>query len=851
MKPWQRQLLTHGGIVLGFLVLMIGYFNPIVFDGKVIQQGDIIHFQGMAKETQDFRKETGEEALWVSTLFSGMPAFQTSVHFPNNLFGYIDQFFTFGLPRPVNYLFLTFIGFYFLLLTLRVNPYLSGLGALAFALSSYFFIIQSAGHTSKANAIAYMAPVLAGILMTYRGKILLGSALTAFFLALEIHANHYQMTYYLAMAILLLGIFFGIDAIRNNTLPHFAKASGMLLLAAVLGVAPNAGRLLTTAEYAAETMRGSSELQEARGEGEAKNGLNKDYALRWSYGVAETFTFLIPNFHGGASYGDVGQHETYDLLRQQVNAGQAKNIVKNWVTYWGDQPNTAGPVYVGAIVCFLFVLGLMWVPGRLKWWLLAITLMSVMLAWGSNFLLLTDLFFEYFPAYNKFRAPSMFLVIAELSMPLLGILALHQLFKEKEGKASAQRMKQLYIAAGATGGLALLLAALGPSLFDFTRPADTQTLSSMLGLEPNSPQFNAFLDATIADRATIFRNDALRSALFIALAAGLLWLYVKDRLGQSLLIGGLAALVIIDMLPVNRRYLNENNFVSEGQYQRNFAPTPADKAILQDTDPNYRVFNITAGNPYSDAATSYFHKSIGGYHAAKLRRYDDLITNHIEPERSEFIGILRAQLQPSDSAFRARMQDLQVLNMLNTRYLIYNQEAPPLRNPAAMGNAWFVEEVQMVDNADEEITALDAFDPAQTAIVDQRFADRLEGFRAGADPSASIRLIDWQPNHLTYESTTSRDMLAVFSEVYYNDGKGWNAYVDGQKVEHLRANYILRAMVVPAGSHTIEFKFEPASYYQGETISLIASILLLLAVGAALYLEFRPGKSTASPQKEA
>ncbi|RMG17076.1 MAG: hypothetical protein D6730_24400 [Bacteroidetes bacterium] len=777
LKPWQRQLIVHGSILLGFLVVLLLYFRPIAFEGKVIDQHDIKSFQGMSKETRDFRDATGEEALWVSTMFSGMPAYQTSIRFPNNLFYYIDRVLSLGLPRPVNYLFLTFAGFYFLLLTLRVNPWVSGIGALAFALSSYFFIIQSAGHTSKANAIAYMAPVLAGILLTYRGKILLGSALTAFFLALEIHANHFQMTYYLAMAILLLGIFFGVDAIRSGTFPTFAKASGALLLAALLGIAPNAGRIWTTAQYAAETMRGSSELQEARQEGEAKSGLNKDYALSWSYGKWETLTLLIPNFHGGATVGDVGQNAVYEALRQQgVGAAQAKSVVKNWYTYWGTQGPTSGPVYVGAIVCFLFILGLLIVPGKLKWWLLGATVMSITLAWGSNFMLLTDLFFKYFPAYNKFRAPSQMLVIAEVAMPLLGALALHRLVSQREQLNWEELRRKLLIALGATGGLALFFALLGPMIFDFSRPSDAVYIARMFGVEPGSPQIQPFLDATISDRIRMFRADALRSALFIFLSAGLLWLYARKQIQAPLLIGGLAVLILLDMVPVNLRYLNNSNFVSKNRYQASYAtPTEADKIILQDQDPNFRVLDFTRGDPFQEAMTSYFHKHIGGYHAAKLRRYQDLIDHHLQPETQKFANLMRAQ--PSDSAFESMMQQLKVINMLNTRYFIVSQEGPPLRNPAALGNAWFVEEVKMVNNADEEIRAMEDFDPRRTAIVDQRFADRLEGFTPGPDSMASIRLVEFKPNHLTYESNTGRDMLAVFSEVYYDDGKGWKVYV--------------------------------------------------------------------------
>lgn len=822
-KPalWQT-ILTYLAWPLAFLLILSFTYPGVMFNGKVINQHDISSYKGMAKETVDFREKTGKEALWVSTLFSGMPAYQTSVRFEGNLFRTIDQIFTFGLPRPVNYFFLTFLGFYFLLLTLGINPWLSGIGALAYALSSYFLIIHVPGHTSKAGAIAYMAPVVAGILMTYRGKLLLGAAITGFFLALEIKANHYQITYYLAITVGILVITYAVQAVREKTLPDFVKSSLALLIVAILAVGPNLGKLWSTYEYQDVTMRGKAELSGAT---ETGSGLNKEYALRWSYGISETITLLIPNFYGGSSTTPVdNKSELGKTLRRQFQ--QQVNVVP---AYWGDQPGTSGPVYVGAIVCFLFILGLFLIKGPMKWWIIAATALTVMLSWGKNFLPLTDVFFNYFPLYNKFRAVSMLLVIAEFTMPLLGFFALHKIISDREKLDMDKVKRALLIAGGITGGLSLLMALIGPSLLSFEGPAD--------GSYPAQ-----FMDIIVDYRVEIFRNDAFRSFMLVGLSLGLIWFHLTGKVKENVLYGGLAVLVLFDMLQVGTRFLNDDNrslFVSKRNYDNQFVPTPADQAVLNDKDPNYRVFNF-AGSPFENAIPSYHHKSIGGYHAAKLRRYSDMINRHFMPEVQAFANALQSTSNITDSILQANLAKMTAFNMLNTRYLITNPNGAPIRNRQALGNAWFVSQIQEVNNADEEIAALGgSFNPSQTAIIDKRFVPVLNGFTASADPTARIRQTDTEsnPRHLTYEATTSKDMLAVFSEIYYE--KGWNAYIDGEKVDHVRVDYILRGLVIPSGTHKVEFIFEPRSYSVSRAIAWISSLILILGLGGVLFLEWK------------
>ena len=801
------------GVIL-FLFITMLYFSPL-FQGKKLQQGDITHHKGMSKEILDHREKTGEEALWTNSMFGGMPAYQISVKYKANLISYVDKIFRLGLPNPAGYVFLYFLGFFVLLLILGVDPWISIAGAIAFALSSYFFIILEAGHNSKAHAIAYMAPVLASIILSFRGKVLLGGILTALFLALELNAGHPQISYYLMLIVLVLGAFELVDSIKTKTFLRFLKIFAVLVVAVILAILTHVTSLWATYEYGKYTIRGKSELSIDK---ENKtSGLDKDYATDWSYGIAETFSLMIPNVKGGETE-SLGNNEA---AMKNVDR-QLRQAVAGSNQYWGDQPFTSGPVYVGAIVCFLFILGLFIVEGRLKWILLTATILSVFLAWGKNFMPLTDLFLDYFPGYNKFRAVSMTMIIAELCMPILAILAVNKIFKNP--KIIKEKQKQFFIAFGLTGGLALIFY-LFPSIFNFLSNNEVIQFNeySKQGIDQN--QLNMFIAELENARIAIFKADAIRSFLFILVAAVVIWLYSSKIIGKQILIPIIIILFIIDLTPVSYRYLNKNDFQRKTKVENPFSPTKADNEILKDKSLDYRVLNLSV-NTFNNSSTSYFHKSIGGYHGAKLRRYQELISFDIMPEIQQIKTTFSEKLDYL--SVTATLSRSTALNMLNTKYIILNPSAAPIVNNFALGNVWFVENYKIVENADAEIAEISKFDPSKTAIIDKRFEDELKGFKIANDSLSGIILTDYKPNQLTYKSEANKDRLAVFSEIYYD--KGWNAYIDGKLSLHFRADYVLRAMIVPAGKHLIEFKFEPRVYAIGEVISFISSLILLMII---------------------
>jgi hypothetical protein len=797
--------------ILLFIALGLIYFSPVL-EGKKLKQGDIVNHKGMAKEIVDFRDKTGEEPLWTNSAFSGMPAYMISVKYRGNFLDTIDDILKLGLPHPVQLVFLYFLGFFILLLILRVNPWLAVLGSIGFAFSSYFFIILEAGHNTKAHAIGYMAPVLGGIILAYRGKYFWGAALTALFLGLELAANHLQITYYLMLVVIIFAIAQFIESYKKKELPHFFKASAVLAIAALLAVGANVSRLWAAMEYGKYTIRGKTELTTEKDN--RTSGLDIDYATQWSYGVAETFTLLIPDFKGGASGKAPSENsETFDELSRVIPPAQARQYLPAFSMYWGEQPFTSGPVYAGAIMVFLFVLGLIVVKGKLKWWLLAATLLGIMLAWGKNFMPLTEFFLHYMPGYNKFRAVSMTLVIADLTIPILGMLALKEITRKDINKKDT--VKSLAMATGITGGIILGLIAFAGGMFNFSNPQDMRLVQA------GFPQ--SLLDALEADRLSLLRAEGFRSLIFILLAAALIWALVMGKLKKEFVFIGLILLVTIDMWTVNKRYLNNENFERARAVDNPFTPNSIDQQILADKDPNFRVYNRTIGDPFADSRTSFFHKSVGGYHGAKLRRYQELYEHHLA------------------------MGNPDVINMLNVKYLIVpgaNNQPRMQPNPGALGNAWTVKDYRLVENADEEIQALDNFNAATEAIIDKRFADQLEGFEISPDPAASIKLTSYQPNELKYNFKSGQDELVVFSEIYYD--KGWNVYVDGEKMPYFRTNYVLRGMIVPAGEHEIVWKFEPAVYYTGGTISAIASIIIILiffaALGTELKAQFAPSR---------
>jgi hypothetical protein len=773
-----------------------------MLEGKQIRQGDIIQFQGMSKEIKDFRQAEHEEALWTNVMFGGMPAYLISVRYPSNLLRHIDRIISLNLNIPAKHLFLTMLGFYLLLVVgFRVDPYLSIAGAIAFGFSSYFFIIAVAGHNSKAHAIAYMAPVMLGIILSYRGKYLWGGVLTGLFLGLQIAAGHPQITYYTLLMVLVFGVVWLIEIIREKSYAGFLKSLGVLIVAVFLAVGANITNLWLTYEYGKVSIRGQSELTS-----ELENrttGLDKDYILNdYSYGIDETFNLLIPNFKGGASTGFDLNSETYQEFRRN-NIPNARQMVEGLpLAYWGNQRGTSGPVYIGAVVIFLFVLGLFQLKGRQKWWLVAVVILSIVLAWGKNFRPVSEFFINYIPGYNKFRTVSMILVLAEFAMPLLAILTVAKLFQEEVIRKTW--LRSLKWAVYIVGGICLFFALFPGLLFNFSAPIDEQLITAGWPSQ--------FIDAIHEDRERLLRMDAFRSLVMVLLAAGLLVGFLYGKIKKYYLIIGLAFLFLIDMWPVNKRYISNDDFTTRREVRQPFQPTAADATILQDPDPHYRVFNLTQ-DPFNEARTSYFHKSIGGYHGAKLRRYQELIEHHIG------------------------QNNMNVLNMLNTKYFIVpgdDNRPQAQRNPGALGNAWFVSKARWVANADEEMEALNDFNPSEEAIIDRRFESMVNGFAATVDTAAYIALVDYKPNELLYESRSDQSHLAVFSEIYYD--KGWRAYLDGEPVPHFRVNYVLRSMVIPPGQHEIRFEFHPRAYFTGEKISLISSLLLIiLFVGMVVY----------------
>ena len=793
-----------------FLLMSIVYVHPIL-DGRQLLQPDIVKFLGMSNEIADFREHTGEEALWTNSMFGGMPAFQISTLWKYNISDFFHNLFTLWLPHPADMIFLYFAGFFLFLVLLGLNPWLAFAGAVAFAFSSYHFIIIQAGHNSKAVAIAYMAPVLGSVIYAFRGKMLLGGILFALFMGLKIFANHYQITYYLGLIVLFYGIFEFAQHIKNGKALHFFKVIAVLVAGLIIALGLNFGKLWGTYTYAQETMRGGSEL--TIGEREATEGLSLDYITHWSYGKAETLTLLIPNTKGGATGNIAANPAALEVVDPQF-----REFVGQQNHYWGDQPFTSGPVYAGAVVMFLFVFALFFIKGPLKWGLLLAAILAVMLSWGRNFMPLTSFFVEFVPGYSSFRAVSMILVVVELIIPALAFLGMHQYLQNP--RPISYRSKSFLTALGLTAGVGLLFYFVPRLLFNFISNIEADFFATQLELNPGAAtQINQFLYNLEAARISIFRADALRSALFALATGGLLLLFASKKIPLNAFIGILVVLLLLDMWPISRRYLNDTHFEKARLVEQPFQPTRADLQIMQDTDLHFRVFNLTV-NAFNESSTSYFHSSIGGYHGAKLQRYQDLIDFHL------------VNRSPN------------VLNMLNTKYLIVpgedNQPVAQL-NPDALGNAWLVADYRIVANADEEIQALTDFNPSSTALIDRRFAGYVEERTFSPDTLASISLMEYSPNRLRYQYQTSTQQIAVFSEVFYPNG--WYVTLNGEPIEQFRVNYILRAIVLPAGSGEIVFEFRPAAYFTGRKVSFTFSALLLLLMIGYGYNEIRKKKT--------
>ncbi len=804
MRGISKAFFTHFFTITFFVVVALAYFHPVL-QGKVILQSDIIQYTGMAKEQNDFRQAYDKEPYWTNSAFGGMPTYQLGANYPHNYVKKLDRVLRF-LPRPADYLFLYFLGFYILLCCMKVDYRLAVLGALAFGFSTYLIIILGVGHNAKAHAIAYLPMILGGILLSFRGKYFWGFVLTALGMALEINANHYQMTYYFMLLVLVLGLVMLIDAIRARTFPSFLKSVGTLLLAVILGIAVNATALLATKEYADWSTRGVSELT-VNPDGspkEAAKGLSRDYITEYSYGIAESLNLFVPRLFGGSNSEDLGtKSKAYAFLTEQgVPRSQALEFASGLPLYWGTQPIVAGPAYVGAILVFLFVFSLFLVKGRTRWWLLGGVFLSLILSWGKNFGLLTDFMIDYFPLYNKFRAVSSIQVILELCVPILGIMGLSALMDSS--RSEADKLKALKFSFFVTAGLGAVIFLI-KGMFDFN------------GLNDALYQ-RYFGDEVLAmikrDREAVYINDTLRSLLYVILAATVLWFYLKGKLKKNMFLIFLGLLICFDLVGVGLRYVDADDFVSRRTMNQPFQPTTADRQIQADTTV-YRVYDT--GEGLNGARTSYFHKSIGGYHAAKPAVMQDLFDYHI---------------------YR---NNRQVLNMLNVKYVIQqNEEGQRVAslNPEAYGNAWFVELLMPVESADKELLTLDSLDLRKEAVFNRSDFPLINQFRFEVDSTSQARLTEYQPNRLRYVTRNDHDGVLVFSELYYPNG--WVAYLDGERTPYFRVNYGLRAIKVPAGRHRIVFAFEPEVISQGGMISLSASALLgLVILGGGVFALFK------------
>jgi len=818
-KAW----LPHIVAIALFIIIPILYFLPAL-EGKVLFQSDIANFLGVVKEITDFRAKFHSEPLWTNSQFGGMPAYQISVSYPANLIQYLFNILIGALPFPAGIIFTMCLGFYILMNVLKANPWVSIIGSFAYAFASFFFVVLAAGHNSQANAIAFMAPTLAGIILAFNGKRLLGGVLAAISLALELYSSHLQMTYYLAIMIFIYVLIQAIVSFKQKQIPAFFKTITVLGVAAVLAVSVNITSLWLTYQYTKYSTRGKSDL--TTNNQNKSGGLTIDYATAWSYGVPETMTLIMPNFEGGAS-------EPIGAKAAEGVDPQYKQAVAEYGQYWGNQQFTSGPIYAGAIVCFFALIGFFVIKGPLKWFLFSATLLAIMLSWGKNFMWFTELFFYHVPGYNKFRSVYWTLMIAEITLPVLATLAIDYMIKHKsffEDKISLRFFSNPV--AGKKIFFASLILTAGISLLCFVMPGAFSSFHKdneveMVGREikqsnpgASDQQIAMYLNDLMPfverARKSVFTADAMRSTIFILLAAGLMWVYYKKLAEARIIIGVLLFFILMDMYNVDKRYLNDKNFTTKKEAKEPYQPSQADMEIMQDQSPDYRVYNTTASIT-GDGATSYFHKSLGGYSGVKMKRYDELLT----------------QIEEGNMA---------VIDMLNTKYFIIagkDRQPHAQRNPDALGNAWFVRNYKLVPNADSEFASLTHFNPKETAIVNQEYSSYLPA-HSTPDTTAFIRMDSYEPNDLVYATQSHTDQLAVFSEMYYKDG--WNAYIDGKLVEHIRVNYILRGLLVPSGSHKVEFKFEPTAYATGEKISLAGSLTLLLGCIAIIFQQFRKPK---------
>jgi hypothetical protein len=830
MNNWLKQNGTHFAIIGIFLAVCFFYFTP-AFNGKTLGQSDVVGAQSTQKEINDYRAK-GETILWTNQIFGGMPAYQIWAPYSNNVTTWIIKAVKAVFPNPVDTVLILLLGTYLLFCVLKLNPWLAAAGAIAFTFSSYNIILLVAGHSNQAFAIAFFAPLLAGIILTLRGKYFTGGALTAFFLAMEIRANHIQMTYYLMLALIILLAIELYHAIKTKSTAAYLKSLAYLGAALVLTILVNASTLWSTFEYSKDSYRGKSNL--TNNAKEPKNGLDKDYAYQWSQGVGECLTFLVPNAYGGGT-GTEMLDQNSETAKAFIAKGQSEEQAVQYAQqissfpglslYWGNKPMTSGPFYFGAVICFLFIFGLIAVRNRLKWWLLGTVVLTMLLSFGRNWPYVSDLFFNYFPLYNKFRAVESILAVASLCFPILAFLAVQEIINTKDKTIIIKKLKlALYI----TGGLLLILIALPEMILNFRSADEAAAVANLTrALQGDSAFANAIANALRQDRIALERADAIRSLIFVVLTFGLIWSFIKQKINVTIVSLAMLALVLVDMWQIDKRYLKDTDFQDKVNVDEVVRPREIDQIIARDRDPDYRVFDLTQGIK-NDTYTPFFHKSIGGYSAARLKRYDELIDN-------QFTNSIN--------------QD--VLDMLNTKYIITADTARNVTmhvNSTACGNAWFVQRVRFAKDADQEMQAISAFSPKEEAIVDARYRGLVDGKSMGIDPNSTIKLVSYNPDHMVYESSSTASQIAVFSEIYYD--KGWKMLVDGVEKPYFRADYVLRAAQIPMGNHKIEFIFHPASYYTGETISLAGSILLILALGGAGYSSLKKKEDT-EPQKPA
>ncbi len=803
MQQLFKKALIHLLVIVGFVLVSLINFNPVL-QGKQIYQSDIVQYIGMSKQQKDFKAKTGTETYWTNSAFGGMPTYQLGARYPHNYIKKLDHMLRF-LPRPADYLFLYLLSFYILLLVLRVDFKLAGLGALAFGFSTYLIIILGVGHNSKAHAIAYMPLVLSGILLVFQKRYSLGFLVTAVAMGLELVANHFQMTYYLLLLVVVLGVVYLIDAYRKQLLPHFFKSIGILVGAVVLAIGLNATNVLATKEYVKYSTRGKSELT-IHPDGSPKpvtSGLDKDYITQFSYGFAETFNLFIPRFMGGGNAEKLGKDsKVYEAVRKLgASHTQALDKAEHAPLYWGQQPIVEAPAYVGAVVLFLFVFALFLVRGRLKWWLIGGIVMPLLLSYGKNLSFLTNFFIDYVPLYNKFRAVTSIQVLLELCIPVLGVFGLVKLFNENY--TTNTKLRALKYTTGITAGLAVVFLMLGSSLFDFVGVNDGH-YAQALG--------NDFIRAIKADRKSVFTSDTIRTLCLVLLSAGLIYAYLKQKLKAGAVIIAFTVLVLFDLIGVNRRYVNESDFVAARKMNRPFTANAVDQFILKDTT-HFRVFDLVSG----PSKPSYFHNSLNGYNAAELKRYREIFDWYVSKNNPN------------------------VLNMLNAKYIIAKDDKGslfPYTNDAANGNAWFVNTLESVASANDEIKRLDSLDTKRIAIkhdIEDKITKRFK-----TDSLARIKAVVYTPNYIKYEAENVNSGFAVFSEVYYPHG--WTAYVDGVATPFRRVNYLLRGMALTAGKHTIEFKFEPQVVKTGSTIALGSTVVLAVLLLGGLFYEFKKTK---------